>query len=104
MSAAVSQARNQLREMISLAAIVVGVIALAMIQPRLAAQVKKVKAGDDVSALPPPQQLKVMTVGYRQSTVDLLWAKLIVEWGTAHQERRPFSDLRRYIDAIIERR
>ena len=89
-------------ELIALGAIVVGVLALVFVQPLLAAQVKGVKARDDVAALPPPKQLKVMALGYKQSTVDLLWAKLIVEWGLAHAEKRAFPDLTRYIDAIIE--
>jgi hypothetical protein len=89
-------------ELLAFAAIVLGAIVLVVVQPRLAAQLKGVKPRDDVSALPPPKQLKVMALGYKQSTVDLLWAKLIVEWGLAHSEKRPFPDLRRYIDAIIE--
>ena len=97
-----SVARDRLREMAALAAIAVGVLALVFIQPRLAAQVKGVKAREDVSALPPPKQLKVMALGYKQSTVDLLWAKMIVEWGLAHHERRAFPDLTRYLDAILE--
>jgi hypothetical protein len=83
-------------------AIVVGFLAVVLVQPRLAAQLKGVKARDDVSALPPAKQLKILAFGYKQSTVDLLWAKLIVEWGLAHSEKRAFPDLRRYIDAIIE--
>jgi hypothetical protein len=100
MSAAVE--RGRLREMIALAAIAVGMLALVFVQPRLAAQVKGVKAREDVSALPPPKQMKVMAFGYKQATVDLLWAKMIVEWGLAHHERRAFPDLTRFIDAIIE--
>jgi hypothetical protein len=94
--------RGRLREMIAFAAIALGFVAIVVVQPQLAAQVKAVKARDDVSALPPPKHLKVMAFGYKQSTVDLLWAKLIVEWGLAHHEKRAFPDLRRYIDAIIE--
>jgi hypothetical protein len=94
--------RGRLGETIALAAIVIGAIALVVIQPRLAAPLAGVKSRDDVSALPPPKQLRIMALGYKQSTVDLLWAKLIVEWGLAHSERRAFPDLRRYVDAIIE--
>lgn len=97
-----SVARDRLREMAALAAIAVGILLLVVVQPRLAAQVKGVKAREDVSALPPPKQLKVMALGYKQSTVDLLWAKMIVEWGLAHHERRAFPDLTRYLDAILE--
>jgi hypothetical protein len=101
-ASSVARERSRLGEMVAFAAIALGILALTIIQPRLAAPLKHVKARDDVSALPPPKQLKVMALGYKQSAVDLLWAKLIVEWGMAHSEKRPFADLRRYIDAIIE--
>jgi hypothetical protein len=101
-STTVARERGRLREMFALAAIALGFLAIVVVQPRLAAQLKGVKARDDVSALPPARQMKIMAFGYKQSTVDLLWAKLIVEWGLAHSEKRPFPALRRYIDAIIE--
>lgn len=88
--------------MLAFAAVVLGILALAIIQPRLAAQVRNVKTREEVSALPPPKQVKAMAFGYKQSVVDLLWAKLIVEWGMAHHDKRPFPDLTRYIDAILE--
>jgi hypothetical protein len=101
MSAAATE-RGRLHDMLGIVIVLVGILALTVIQPRLAERVKKVKALDDVSALPPPKQLRVMALGYKQSTVDLLWAKLIVEWGLAHHEKRSFPDLPRYIDAILE--
>lgn len=74
---------------------------IALVQPRAAAQARAVKRSDDVVALPPPGQLRAMTLGYKNAAADLLWAKLIVEWGTHHQEKRPFPDVRRYIDGIL---
>ena len=101
-SAAVARERGRLHEMLALVVVLAGFVALAFIQPRLAAQVHSVKARDSVSALPPAKQLKVLSFGYKQATVDVLWAQLIVEWGTAHHEKRAFRDLTRYIDAILE--
>jgi len=75
---------------------------IAVVQPWLARETHAVKRRDDVSALPPPKQLKAMTLGYHAAAADLLWAKLIVEWGLAHQEKRPFPDLRRFLDGILE--
>jgi hypothetical protein len=100
--AAVARERGRLHEALMLVVIAAGLVALALIQPLLAARVRNVKARDSVSALPPPKQVKVMSLGYKQATVDLLWAQLIVEWGLAHQEKRAFPDLTRYIDAILE--
>jgi hypothetical protein len=42
-----------------------------------------------------------MTLGYRAAAADAIWAKLIVEYGTHWQEKRPFVDAPRYLDAIL---
>jgi len=79
-----------------------GAAGVALTQPRLAATTKKVKETKDVYVLPPPAQLKVMTLGYRAAAVDFLWAKLLVEYGMHWSDHRAFDDLPRYIDAILE--
>jgi len=78
-----------------------GVIGVGWLQPRLARDVHGVKAREDVYALPPPGELRAMTLGYRAAATDLLWAKLLVENGIHHTERRAFPDLEKYIDGII---
>ena len=94
--------RTGIEELVAIAFAALAALGIALVQPGLAAVVRNVKSRDDVSALPPPKQLKALTVGYRHAAVDLLWAKLLVEWGTAHQEKRAFPDLPRYIDGILE--
>lgn len=42
-----------------------------------------------------------MTLGYRAVATDVLWAKLILEYGLHWQEKRPFPDVTRYIDGIL---
>ena len=42
-----------------------------------------------------------MTLGYTAAAVDLLWAKVLVEYGIHHAEKRPFADLEAYLDAIL---
>jgi hypothetical protein len=42
-----------------------------------------------------------MTLGYRAAAADLLWAKLLLEYGLHWQEKRPFPDVTRYIDGVI---
>jgi hypothetical protein len=78
-----------------------GTIAVQAVQPGLAATVHAVKQRDDVFLLPPPDELRVMTLGYRASAVDLLWARLLYEYGLHAQEKRPFPDITRYLDGII---
>lgn len=77
------------------------VVAIALVQPGLAASVHKVKQRDDVFLLPPPKELRAVTIGYRAAATDLLWAKLILEHGLHWQERRAFPDVTRYVDGII---
>ena len=83
------------------ALLIVPAAAIARIQPRLAKTVHEVKERDDVYVLPPPAQLHALTLGYDAAAVDLLWAKLLVEYGTHWQEKREF-DATRYLDAILE--
>jgi len=81
--------------------VAVAAAAIALVQPGVAADVHKVKQRDDVFLLPPPDQLRAMTLGYRAAATDLLWAKLILEYGLHWQEKRPFPDVTRYIDGIL---
>jgi hypothetical protein len=51
--------------------------------------------------LPPPAELKAAALGYSAAGADLLWAKLLVEYGIHHSEHHPFPDLNLYLDAIL---
>lgn len=87
-------------------AVMVGIIALGsaligLVQPRLSRDVHRAKQRDDAFLLPPPSQLRAATLGYRAAATDLLWAKLVLEYGLHWQERRPFPDAPRYIDGIL---
>jgi hypothetical protein len=74
---------------------------VARLQPRLAETAASVKAREDVYLFPPPQELRVATLGYVAAATDLLWAKLLVEYGTHWAEHRPFPDLNQYLDALM---
>jgi hypothetical protein len=76
-------------------------VGIAVVQPTLAANAHKVRQRDDVFLLPPPSQLRAMTLGYRAAATDLVWSKLILEYGLHWQERRPFPDVTRYLDGIL---
>ncbi len=93
--------RMSLAELVAVAVAMVAALGIAVLQPRLASDAKTVKQRDDVFVLPPPAQLRVMTLGYKSPTADLLWAKLLVEWGLHNQEKRPFPDVTRYLDGIL---
>jgi hypothetical protein len=89
-------------DVIALVFVVFGAFGVSRLQPALASTVHAVKARDDVYALPPPRELKAMTFGYHAAAVDLLWAKLLVEYGMHWGEHRDFLDLNNYLDSILE--
>ncbi len=76
-------------------------VGVARLQPRLARAVHEVKAGSDVYLLPPPSELRVMSLGYHAAAADGMWAKLIVEYGTHWAEKRAWSDANKYMEAIL---
>ena len=76
-------------------------LGVSLVQPGLAKNIHKVKQ-DDVLVLPPPAELRAMTLGYRSATADVLWAQLLYQYGLHWAEHRPFPDLVRYLDAILE--
>jgi len=75
---------------------------VAVSQPRLARAAHDVKERDDVYALPPPSQLHFATLGWDSAAVDLLWAGLLVAYGTHWSEHRDFKNIPKYVDAILE--
>lgn len=81
--------------------VVLSVLGIAVVQPPLAQSTHMVRQRDDAFLLPPPAQLRAMTLGYRAAAADLVWAALILEYGLHWQEKRPFPDATRYIDGVI---
>jgi tetratricopeptide (TPR) repeat protein len=87
---------------VSVAVLLAGAAGVATLQPGLARTAHDVKEHDEVYALPPPAQLHVATLGWNAAAVDLLWAKLLVDYGTHWQEHREFTGVPQYADAILE--
>jgi hypothetical protein len=81
--------------------LLVTIAGVARTEPRLASVAHAVKERDDVWLLPPPSKLKAATLGYSAAGADLLWAKLLVEYGIHMSEHNPFPDLNVYVDAIL---
>ncbi len=77
-------------------------LGISMTQPDLARVVHGIKARDDVFLIPPPKELKLSALGYDAALADIVWAKLLLEYGRHWMERRYFRDARRFIDGIIE--
>lgn len=87
---------------IPLAILLTGAVGVAQLQPSLADTLHATKMKEDVYVLPPPTQLKVMTLGYNSAAVDHLWAKTLIEFGTHAVEKRDFDYAPNYVDAMIE--
>ncbi|MBX3209567.1 MAG: hypothetical protein KF764_31325 [Labilithrix sp.] len=88
-------------ELVALAAAALAAAAIALVQPALAAGVATEHQRDDAFTLPPPEQIRTASFGYRSAAAHLIWAKLLVEHGTHWQEKRKFTALPSYIDAIL---
>ncbi len=63
---------------------------------------KQVKETSDVYVLPPPEQVAVLSLGYRSAVADVLWAHVLVSQGLHTQEKRRFENLTLLYDAINE--
>ncbi|MGA7120979.1 MAG: hypothetical protein WBY94_12825 [Polyangiaceae bacterium] len=80
----------------------VSAFGVARTQPGLARTVHAIKEAEEVYAFPPPAELHASTLGWDAAAVDLLWAKLLVEYGVHWSEHREFRDVPKYVDAILE--
>ncbi len=87
---------------LTLVVLLTAIAGVATTQPRLARITHKVKEQGDVYAFPPPAQLHAAALGWDAAAVDLLWSKLLVEYGTHWAEHRDFLAAPQYIDAILE--
>ena len=79
-----------------------GVSGVASLQPGLAKTAHDVKEGSDVYPFPPPAELHLATLGWDSAVVDLLWAKLLVDYGTHWGEHRDFLQVPQYANAMLE--
>lgn len=58
------------------------------------------KPTSDVYALPQPEQLAVVSLGYRAALADLIFAHVLVWHGLHFQEKRRFEFAAEYLDAV----
>jgi tetratricopeptide (TPR) repeat protein len=78
------------------------VAGIGLTQSRLAAALHGVHTREDVFIIPPPRELRVLSLGYRAALADIVWVKLLLEYGGHWQEQRRFTEARRFADGIIE--
>lgn len=79
---------------------VVGIAAIATARPAAVATHEAVHETSESFALPPPDQLAILSFGYRDTLADYLWAHVLVTGGLRLKDRRRFETVTRYLDAI----
>jgi hypothetical protein len=60
----------------------------------------KLKVAEDTYALPPPEQVKILSLGYHAAAADFIYAHVLVSYGLHFEEKRRFEDVARYLDTI----
>lgn len=81
---------------------VVAMVLVQLVRGDLAHIEREVKNKHDVYFLPPPAQVKTMSMGYRYAVADVLWAHVLVSQGLHSKERRRFENLNQLYDVIYE--
>jgi hypothetical protein len=66
----------------------------------LSARFFATKIQDEVFTLPPPEQVAVMSLGYRSALADVIFAHVLVSAGLHFQEKRSFQLAARYVELI----
>jgi tetratricopeptide (TPR) repeat protein len=79
----------------SLAAATVG-----LVQPRVATRFHTAGVTGDVYDLPPPTAAVIASLGHRSALADLIFANLLVSYGTHAQEHRRLEFAGEYIDTV----
>lgn len=82
------------------AAALLGAAVVGLAQPGLARDARTVRFTEDAVVVPPPSQLEVLSLGYRAAVVDVLWAKLLLEYGVHVAEKRPFPEITSFLDGL----
>ncbi len=87
---------------LSLALIAASAAGVASVRGALFETEKRVKETSDVYVLPPPAQVKTLSLGYHAALADLLWSHVLVSQGLHTYERRRFENLTLLLDTINE--
>lgn len=96
-----------LGERLGFVAIVLSLVAgasggIASSRPRLIASFANAKDQYDVYALPKPEHVRLMSLGYRSALADLLFAQVLVSSGIHLAEKRRYESAASYLHTINE--
>jgi tetratricopeptide (TPR) repeat protein len=82
-------------------ALLASMLVIGLVRPRAAASVAAVREESDSYPLPPPDQLEVVSLGYRSAAADLIWAYVMVAQGLRLSQHRRFEHGERYFQSIF---
>jgi hypothetical protein len=86
----------------TLALVVICAAAVALVRGRLFEQSNGIREASDIYALPPPEHVVTMSLGYRSALADVMWANLLVTQGLRTVQRRRYENIIPIMDAINE--
>jgi hypothetical protein len=75
--------------------------ACLLLQARIAPQVALAREIEDVSLLPAPERASLLSLGFDSAFADVVWARLLVDYGTHLQQKRRFTGIRRALDMLL---
>ena len=84
------------------AAIVVSVAGLDRLRETLTGRIRRVAETSDVYPLPPPEYVRVASLGYRDAVASVLWAATLYQYGDHVSHNRRFEYPTQYLDTILE--
>jgi len=84
----------------ALAVLTCGLVLIGGSRARLAEQYRRVTSQHDVYLLPPPEQTRAFSLGYRAAAADLIFGHVLVSAGIHLSEKRLFEFADRYFETI----
>src|SRR4051794_2940578 len=88
--------------LIALIVIALAALSVNALRPALNERFVAVQVQSDVFALPPPNQVVAMSLGYRSALADLIFSHVLVSTGIHIQEKRRFEFVDKYIETVNE--
>lgn len=86
----------------SLVALGLGLVTLALARPGLVAAHQRITSQHDAYLLPPAEQTRLMSLGYRAALADLIFGHVLVSAGLHLSEKRLFEFADLYLEAVAE--
>lgn len=83
------------------ALVLASVVGADALRTSLTTRVRKVKETSSVYALPPPQYVKRLSLGYDDAVASILWASTLYQYGEHVLQNRRFEYSTQYLDTIL---